>query len=315
MNRKIIKPRDKAHWLDERSQDVTSTEIAALFGMSPYATEFEVWHRHSKNEILELEPNERMTWGTRLQDAIAKGIIEDMGTQGRPMQEYIRIPDLKMGASFDWRIQRGPLGPDENDSDKDALLEIKNVDALQFREKWDVDGDNIEAPMHIEMQLQYQMMIAGVAEAYIGALIGGNQVKLIKREIDNDIAKSIQEKVFEFWESIRKGHPPAPDFRRDADFISKLYRSVKAGTVIESTTDDRLHILAEQYRDAQLAEKEAGERKAAAKAELLTFIGEAEKVKGEGFSISASMTAPTRVEAYDRAGFRNFRVTFKKTKE
>ncbi len=305
MKREKITPKDKAHWLELRSQDVTSTEISALFGLSPYTTEFELWHSHKNNEILEIDPNERMLWGTRLESAIAHGIGEDNKWTVLPFKDYMRLPDLNMGASFDFMID-----------DPQAILEIKNVDAMKFRENWDVDDDgNIEAPLHIEMQAQYQMLVAGVSEAYIGALIGGNQVKLLKREIDLDIHKSIQEKVFEFWESIRKGIAPSPDFNRDADFIKSLYKSVRAGSVIESTTDDRIDTLAHEYRQAAAAEKEAVTRKQAAKAELLTLIGEAEKVKGDNFSISAGLIAATRVEAFDKAAYRNFRVTFKKTKE
>jgi predicted phage-related endonuclease len=245
-----------------------------------------------------------MTWGTRLESAIALGVGEDNQWTVKPFKDYVRIPDLKMGASFDFKIDKPA-----------ALLEIKNVDAMQFKEKWDIDEDgNIEAPLHIEMQLQYQMLVSGVSEAYIGALIGGNNVKLLKREIDNDITKSIQEKVFEFWESIRKGTPPPPDFTRDAAFVGKLYRSVKAGSVIESTSDDRINTLAHEYRLAQIAEKDAAQKKQAAKAEMLTLIGEANKVKGEGFSISAGMI-PAKHYVVNTEPYRDFRVTFKKIKD
>jgi putative phage-type endonuclease len=304
MKREKITPKDKADWLEMRTKDITSTEVSALFGLSPYATEFELWNRKKDGAVPEFTETDRMKWGSRLESAIAHGIAEDNGWQIAPFKDYVRLPELKMGSSFDFLI-----------SPKEALLEIKNVDALQFKEKWEIDDDNIEAPPHIEMQLQYQMLVSGVAEGYIAALIGGNQVKLIRREIDDDIAKAIQEKVFNFWESIRRGKAPDPDFKRDHEFITKLHRSSTAGKVLDADSDARILTIAQGYRYAAEQEAQAKEAKAACKAELLTIIGDAEKVLGDGFTISAGTVAPTRVEAYDRAGFRNFRVNFKKEKK
>lgn len=303
MKREKLTPKDKADWLKMRSQDVTSTEVSALFGLSPYTTEFELWYKKKEEKVDEIEPTERMRWGTRLESAIAHGIAEDNAWAILPFKDYMRIPELKMGSSFDFLIE-----------DKPALLEIKNVDALQFKEKWEVDDDNIEAPPHIELQAQYQMLVSNISELYIAALISGNQLKLIKREIDEDIQKSIQEKVFKFWESIRKGIAPSPDFTRDAKFISNIYKNVRAGSVIESITDDRLHTLAENYRLASEQEKAGKEAKEAAKAEILTLMEDAEKVRGETFSISAGIVKGGPV-SYVRDDYRNFRVTFKKEKK
>lgn len=311
MKREIITPKDKEHWLAERAKDITSTEVSALFGLSPYTTEFEVWHRHQKNEIHTIDENERMKWGTRLESAIAEGVGQDNNWTVKPFKDYVRIPELQMGASFDYKIfeSLAMTAPKVL-----ALLEVKNVDALQFKEKWEFGDDGeLEAPLHIEMQVQYQMLVSDVAEAYIAALVGGNTVHLLKRQVDQDIAKSIQEKVFEFWASIRKGKAPDPDFNRDAKFISKLYQSVSKDSIIESTTDDRIHCLAEQYKVASDAEKAAKEQKQAAKAEMLTLIGEANKVKGDGFSISAGMIGAKDYHV-NTEPYRDFRVFFKKQK-
>jgi hypothetical protein len=75
----IITPDSQDHWLQLRTQDVTSTESAALFGMSPYVTQFELWHRKKSGEQPEFKTNERMRWGNRLEAAIAHGIAEERG--------------------------------------------------------------------------------------------------------------------------------------------------------------------------------------------------------------------------------------------
>lgn len=75
---------DKQEWLKKRLDDITSTEVSALFGLSPYSTEFELWHRKKSREVVELASNERMVWGSRLESAIAGGIASDQGWEVSP---------------------------------------------------------------------------------------------------------------------------------------------------------------------------------------------------------------------------------------
>ena len=74
-----IIPEDNKHWLQLRTRDVTSTEVSALFGLNPWMTEFELWHNKKSQAVIEIEDNERMKWGRRLEDPIAQGVAEDTG--------------------------------------------------------------------------------------------------------------------------------------------------------------------------------------------------------------------------------------------
>ena len=309
-----IQPKDEKDWLELRKQDVTSTETAALFGLSPYMTQFELWHRkHDKMEV-EFTVNDRMKWGTRLQDSIAAGIAEDQKWKIRRMSEYKRDTDLRMGASFDFSLCftiPGDGKPIKSTMVEDGILEVKNVDSLAFRDGWIVDGDNVEAPAHIEIQVQQQLALSGMKTAYIGALIGGNRVVLIKRVPDQQVIGSIKKRIGELWASIQAHHEPKPDFARDSDFISRLYSFAEPGRVFNA--DERVSKLAFAYKQASQAVKEAELKKDSAKAEILTLIGDSEKVIGEKFSISAGITGPAHV-SYDREAFRNFRINWKKEK-
>jgi predicted phage-related endonuclease len=107
MTRKIFYPENEAAWHALRCLDVTSTESAALFGMSPYATAFEIWHRKREATPLVIEAEGRMLWGQRLQDVIARGVAEDYGVKVRKMTGYQRIEEIRMGSSFDFEIIGG----------------------------------------------------------------------------------------------------------------------------------------------------------------------------------------------------------------
>lgn len=294
-------------WLKLRAKDVTSTEVSALFGLSPYVTPFELWHRKKSAEVVEIQPNERMKWGTRLQDSIAAGIAEDQKWNVLKRDSYERLPDQRLGASFDFTIIGGVAG--------DGLLEIKNVDPLVVRDEWVIEGDDVEAPPHVEMQVQHQLLVSGLQYAYIGALVGGNHAVLIRREPIPSIIESIIAKTEEFWESIAAGREPKPDFSRDSDFITKLYKNVRPGSVVDVSADPQIAALAEAYGEAGAAIKEQEAIRKGIKAKLLMKIGDSEKAKGTGFTISASTVAPAPVAAYTRASYRDFRVSFKTGKK
>lgn len=301
--RVILNPENEQAWLNLRTQDITSTDCAALFGISPYMTPFELWHRKKKSEIVPFEGNERINWGQRLQDAIAGGIISDNQWSGRKMTEYIRWPDARIGASFDWSVQ-----------DESALLEIKNVDSLVYKDGWITEGENVEAPPHIELQVQHQLLVSDRQLTYVGALVGGNRVILIRRERDEKICGAILARVKQFWDSIDNNIEPEPDFKRDASFISELYKYADPSKVFDATGNTILESLAKNYKKAGDAAKLLDEEKKGYKAQILTIIGDAAKVVAPTFSISAGLIGPTEV-SYTREGYRDFRLFQKKTKE
>lgn len=292
-------PKTREEWLQLRLHDVTSTEVSALFGVNPYLTHFELWHQKKNQEIIEIDPNERMKWGTHLENAIAKGVAEDNDWKIRRMSEYGRDPLTRMGASFDFEILMVSK----------RILEIKNLDSLVFKEKWVEEDGEIEAPPHIEFQVQQQLAICGYLDAVIAALIGGNRVVLLYRSANHEIIEELREAVKDFWISIEQDKPPKPDFDRDARMIASLYNHAEPGKVLfgEQVTDE-MRELAKKYAMAGKREKVAVSEKKAAKAELLTLIGDVEKIVHPDFSGNFGLRGPVTVEAHERAGYRDFRI-------
>lgn len=320
MNRQTFHPENEAGWLALRAQDLTSTDVPALFGLSPYKTAFELWHEMKSGEsVFPFVENERIKWGRRLEATVAMGIADDQGWAIRPMKEYVRIEGLRIGSSFDFRVQSREgiaiLMPgqcvEDFDTDNDAILEVKCVDWLMFRDGWTIDEGFIEAPAHIEIQVQHQMLVSGLRRAYIGVMVGGNDIRVIEREADPDVHRAILGKCAEFWQSIDEGRAPDPVMPDDAEAVIRMHQFAEPGKLLDARNDAHIASLVQQYHQLGQVEKDAGEQRKVLKAELLQRIGEAEKVLLDGFSVSAGMVGPAEV-AYTRAGYRNFRVTAKK---
>lgn len=304
MSRETITPTSEADWHRLRALDLTSTDCAALFGLSPYCTLFELWHRKKGALSVDIPENDRMKWGGRLESAIAAGIAEDQGWTVAPMKDYKRMPEHRLGSSFDYRIITG-------NSENDGILEIKNVDWLAFKNGWTMEGDELVAPAHIELQVQHQMLVSGLKWARIAAFIGGNDTRLLARSADEQVHLAILNKARAFWRSIETNTPPPATYPGDASAIIALHQHAEPGKVIDAPEAAEL---IEAYKAAAEQEKQANEAKETAKARLLTLIGDAEKATCGPHTISAAYQGEVEIPAYTRAGFRAFRVTTKKGK-
>ena len=317
MNRLSILPESEQAWHLLRADDITSTESPALFNLSPYQTAFELWHAKRENAPSSFDPSDRMLWGTRLQDAIAAGIAEDQGLIVRPMKEYMRLTEYRIGASFDFSID-GCL-PDSPfravfSEHGPGILEIKNVDFLAFRNGWTVEDGFVEAPAHIEVQVQHQQLVAGRAWSLIGALIGGNRYELIERRADKAVHAGIVSKCRDFWASQSAGIAPDPVMPDDAEAVIRLNQYAEPGKLLDARDKPDLIALIADYARLKREAADIDEIAQVRKAELLVAIGDAEKVLVDGYSVSAGMVGPAEV-SYTRGGYRNLRVTKKAEKK
>lgn len=276
---------DDAHWHALRAQDVTSTESAALFGLSPYLTEYELWHRKRDGSPALIPGDSRMKWGRRLETAIAQGVAEDLGVKIRRINVYMRhAEDIGMGASFDYEIIGGKIGR--------GLMEVKNVDRAVYARAW----TNDEAPPHIEVQMQHQMEVADLSWALIAALVGGNEVHVIERRRNRDVGANLRKKITAFWASVREGRVPNPDYRQDAAYVVSRHQQAGDQTL---DADGVLDALLVQYAAAVNQAHVADDEKTALKARILDMVGDDySRVLGTSCTLSCGMstgTSPTIV--------------------
>lgn len=319
--RETLSPANQTEWLAMRAIDVTSTESPALFGESTYDTEFSLWHRKREGAIVALEPTERMEWGTDLQDQIAASLAKRQQVSIERLTEYARLSNTRMGASFDFRIfgagghgvELPPALAAKFYECGPGLLEIKNVDAAVFAKTWPKrDDGTLEAPSHIEIQLQHQLHVSGLKWGAIGVLVGGNRGHLLIRDYYQDVGEEIESRIVKFWQSIESDQPPDPTYPPDAGLMIKLMGNVTPEKVYDGRGNEALRLLLDDYKRFAEQEKLAKEDKQICHAKILQMIGDAQRAYADGYMISAGMVKATRIE-YDRAAYRLFKVTEKKS--
>jgi predicted phage-related endonuclease len=263
----IIPITSREQWHAERAKDVTSTQVAALFDASPYLTHLELWHQKANGYFEEFVADERVRWGDRLEAAIAAGVAEELNLRGmRKWNSYHRQRSLRLGASYDFEATDAATNS--------VLVEVKNVDSFEFREKWNGEGDSLMAPPHIELQVQTQLMLhPGAAYSIIAVLVGGNTLHTLRRVRDDELAIEICNRVDRFWRSVEAHQPPPADYVRDADLLLSHVYSRTDGREIDA--DASTAELITRWLDA----KAAAEAVKPLQAQIAERIGTASKVR------------------------------------
>lgn len=280
-DRELIRIENESQWLDLRRQDITSTMVPALFGLSPYVTRFELYHAKASGIELEFKSNDRVEKGNRMEQYAAQEVAARMGWKVEPFKDYVRIPGARMGSSFDC-IATKPDG-------SRGILEIKAVDFFRHKETW-VDD---QAPEHIEIQLQHQLECAGEFEwGAIAAFTGIYDFHLYERDRDRDMGAALRKAVAAFWADVDAGRAPDPDFARDDAVIAALFRDA-SGDPIDKTDDEEFDALLARYEVAKAQEKEFKAIADAAKAEIHFRLADAPGAFTDRYKITAGWTRDT----------------------
>lgn len=271
--------------VSERKQWVGASESAALFGLSPYTTKFELWHMKVGNiPSPDLSTDERVNAGQFMEPSIAAWASHKWHWPILNIKPYRQHPTVdRMGCSLDFETVDG-LEP----------VEIKNVDNLIFRDgDWEYEGDTIlDAPAHHLVQVQHQLACVPLnrqpERGWLIVCVGGN--KLYRMEVPRhvDFIAKLEGEVTQFWKTVAANEAPQPNFDVDANAISLLYGGT-GGDFADLRNNERARELCETYLEGLEHEKVGKGVKMVCLAELKTMMKDARgALIDDGYSIKAS---------------------------
>ncbi len=270
--------------VSERKNWIGASESAALFGLSPYTSLFELWHQKVGNiPSPDLSTDERVNAGQFMEPSIAAWAAHKWGWPIVNIKDYRQSASVNhMGCSLDFETVDGH-----------EPVEIKNVDNLIFRDgDWESEGDTIlDAPMHILLQVQHQLACApGLVpeRGWLIVCVGGNKLYRMEVPRHDTMIGRIESEVREFWDSVAANEEPEPNFEMDASAINLLYH----GTGVEFADlrgNDRARELCAAYLAGLEVEKGGKATKSVALAELKMMMRDARgALIDDGYKITAS---------------------------
>lgn len=275
---------------DTSLKTISGTQISCLFDTNPYTTKWLLWRIFSgldDQDFYDKAGDERMQWGLLLERAIFDETLRRLNVEGtyNENDEYIVHPDLPIGATPDGECFHPSRGV--------AVVQVKNVDWMQWADKWTDE----QAPAHIELQLQHEMKARGAAWGVIAVLVGGNELRIYEREPDDELQADMIERVLAFFKSVEDGDEPDP-LGMPCE-LPKVLQIERDETKIADLTDneeifDALQALS--YYEPRVKAGTAEIKKA--KAVIATKSAGAGRVIGHGYGceIKTSSTPASTVE-------------------
>jgi predicted phage-related endonuclease len=260
----------RPQWLELRKPDITASVVAALFGLHPYVTALKLYYQHNGMEF-EFEETKPIRRGRLLENVVAQRVGEEHDDWIiEKCQTYFRAPELQLGATPDFFIHGDPRGL--------GILQTKTAYPHIFERDW--DNGNI-TPLWIELQLLTEMLLADAAFG-VAAVVYNYDLDVCIRELPRHAGaeERIKTAAQNFWELMRIGHEPAPDFGKDAELIKLISPREATDKMVDMSGDNELpEILAER---AALMQRIASldQRKDEIEAQIKYKLGDAAQVSG-----------------------------------
>lgn len=204
MTRVSVVPENPAHWHHMRARSLTSTDVSTLFGYNRYQSKSKMWNLKKAQQVGQVNPSEAMQYGIDNEDRIARAIGRRNRWAVEPMKEFIQIPELRLGSSFDWARLEFPA------SEPKVPFEIKTVSEWAFKlGHWQARGTElVKASPYVELQCETQMLVAGVDHMWIGVEVERSTLLTGFRKSNPLIRRMILDKVAEFWKAFDADLPP-----------------------------------------------------------------------------------------------------------
>nr|DAN66171.1 MAG TPA: Exonuclease [Caudoviricetes sp.] len=274
-------------FLTTRRQGIGGSDIAAILGVSKFKTALDVYL--SKTTEQPEQKGEHLYWGHALENPIIDRFIQDTGAN------VIRQPEMRRHPDYEWAIANADALITNGDT-IEAILEIKTSSAFKSRE-WGAD-DTDEVPIEYIAQVQWYMWIYDVNEAYLAALIGGNQYRQYHITRDDELIAMLAEKAQAFWQNhVIPRIPPEPQDGADAQ---KLYPHDNGDTA--EADSDTLTAYAE-LRELKAQEKELKAQIAAREDLLKIKIGNYSAMQANGNTLFTWKAQSSN--RFDNSAFKN----------
>ena len=308
---KILAPKTREEWLTHRRRNIGASEIAALFGESPWTSPFKL-SAVKAGLVPNDEENAAMRRGRLLEPVAVECVREENPTwdvfpNALPNLQYFIDSKNRIGATPDAFVKiPGREGR--------GIIQIKSVALLSFAKRWAGNG-SFEPPMHVALQAAVECEITGSQYAFVAALVIGHGIDLHLQEIPltPGLYAAAAARSLAFWEKVDRGETYAPDFEKDGDLIRRIYADAEASKEIDLSQDNEICELAETDRVLGNVERETKEGRAAIKAKMLLKMGDAEIAifRGEVFATAKTITK----KAYAVKASKYRQVVFKENQE
>ncbi len=208
---------------EQRKLGLGATDCAAVMGLSPYRTPYELWMiKTGRAEESAILNEDRL----RLRHAHEETIAREYAFRHNVKLKRVNKTTIHKRLPFMLcNLDRVVIG-------QKRIIECKSSSGF-MRNTWGENGSD-EAPLYYILQVQHQLACSEYDDAEIAALIDIDDYRVFSQPRNEKIIEKIEAACENFWVNhVLKDIPPAPTNRNDL----KLMYPSNNGNLIEATPD------------------------------------------------------------------------------
>ena len=237
----LLRCSSDAEWLDLRSHGIGGSDVAAIMGLSPWRTPYQVWADKVLGIREDISGRPAVEWGT-----ILEPVVGDHYKSLHPDRTVRRVNAVCRSharpwaqASLDYEVRDPDLGW--------GVLEIKTA-SLRSADAW-ADG----VPLFYQTQVTHYLSVTGRPFADVAVLIGGQDYREYRIERDEDDIRAVNAAVDAFWHDHVEAEV-APDVSApDSSTLLSGHPSPSGEMIETDTTPDLLTRWLRAKEDADMA--------------------------------------------------------------
>jgi putative phage-type endonuclease len=260
-------------WLELRRQGLGASDMAAVMGVSPYKTPYQLWA-----EKTGATPPQKVgaaaNRGVILEDAVGQYYEQERGVKLRKSNGVVRLrKHPRIMASLDRTIVGEPKG----------IVEIKTSASPRWS-MWPV-------PPEVQVQVQTQLGITGSEWCDVVALLGGLVFKIERVHFDPVLWAEIQRAALLFLDAVDSKTPPQLE-ALDAQAFA-IATPQGSQEFVEATSD--LERVYAQLRETNTELHFIEQKKGSLEIIIKEAIGEKAGLAGNGWTVYWKQARPSEV--------------------
>jgi putative phage-type endonuclease len=261
---------DEQPLMETRGQGIGASEIAAVLGLSPWSSPWEIWARKVNPFGMARDDGdrgrvERMRWGLLLEPAISEEWETRTGLRLLHRQVRFAHPDTD-GVCF---ATVDGLAADHDDAEPADCLGVVELKTTGDR-RWD------QVPDHYQIQVQYQMACVRLPTAWVACLHAGQRLSLWEIEADPAVQAALIDAARAFWARhvIPQIPPPVDGTAATAQALRDTYQAARPRATVD--LDDAVALAVSNLREIKKQQADLEDKRALAEQQIQAALGEAE---------------------------------------
>lgn len=248
-------------WLEVRRQGISSTDIPAILGISPWASEGDI-AREKMGIVVERERTPEAERKMRIGLALEETIKEEEEVEHGHVLRH--VDDLIVHPTLPWAL----TSLDYERIDERCIVEAKT----SMSRDWD-DG----LPQYVEAQVRWQMGVMDVPVADVAALVGD---ELLTFELEHDPA--LFDGMVAIAEDFRRRLAAGGPFAHNSDSVRRAY---PADDGSEAVADDEVAAAVARLQEIRSEIDRLERNEDALKVAIQTRMGEHAVLHTPGFDV------------------------------